>query len=125
VEWIADGRKHKLVLKSRDADGGIREPAVLQWVGEISPNNFWLYACGGWNGERGSEGKWAKPSPFETAKARGLVRCPANDLFAADWETCIDNINRLIELGKKPNSRTALNVVQDDEIKIRHSIFEV
>jgi hypothetical protein len=125
VKWVPDGRHHKLVLKARDGDDNFRKPAVLEWVGEISPSNFWLYACARWNGERGPMGLWEKPSPFETAKARARVQCPTYIQFVADWQACVNNLNSLMKLHMKLNSRIALSILQDNEVKIRHGIFEV
>jgi hypothetical protein len=125
VEWVEFGRQRKLVMKNaKDADA-IRDPAIIEWVGEISPNNFWLYPCAGWNGERGPNSDWEKRSPFELAKARAVVRRPSHALFTDDWKKCIANINRLMAMAKHPNSKTALSILQDADIKIRHSIFEL
>jgi hypothetical protein len=125
VEWVEFGRRQKLVVKNPDDNNTVREPAVLEWVGEISPINFWLYPCGGWNGERGPNGDWEKASPFETAKARAVVRCPSHEIFSEDWSACITNTERLMSLLKKDKSKTSLSIIQNDEIKIRHALFEV
>jgi hypothetical protein len=122
---MPDGRRHKLVLKNRHGNDDVREPAILEWIGEISANDFWLYTCAGWNGELGPQGQWEKPSPFESAKARALVCCPSYAPFALDWKACTENIDRLMALKMKPNSRIALSLLCDEDIKIRHAIFEV
>ena len=126
VEWVDAGRMKQLALKT-DNTGGKYEPAILEWVGEISPTNFWLYACAGWNGDKGPNDDWRKSSLFETAKARANIRSANHTLFATDWKPCMKNIDVLTAAAKSfnTNSRTALNIIQGDEVKIRHSIFEV
>jgi hypothetical protein len=125
VEWVEFGRQRVLVSKKNVTDDGDPETAVLQWVGEISPHNFWLYPCAGWNGERGPRGEWEKASPFENAKARANIRAPSQPFFATDWALCLRNLENVMNSAKKPNARTALSVIQDDEVKVRHSIFQV
>ena len=75
VLWVESGRQLKLVQKP-DTPGKVMEPAVLQWVGEISPSNFWLYPCAGWNGAKGPKDDWSSSSPFEKAKSRAHIRSP-------------------------------------------------
>ena len=125
VEWVGYGRKWILASKASEREEIAREPAVVQWVGEISPHNFWLYPCAGWNGEHGPNGDWDKSSPFETAKARANIRCPSQAVFAIDWKACMQNLMELMDAAKRPNSRTALNLIQDNEVKVRHSVFEM
>ena len=124
VTWVDEGRQLKLVSVD-SAQDDIKKSALLQWVGEISPNNFWLYACAGWNGSRGPNDSWEKVSPFEKAKARATVRQPSLDLFAADWSSCLENLNRLMSTTKKFDNKTNYSLLDDEGIKIRHSIFEV
>lgn len=125
VEWIEAGRQQVLVLKE-ETEGRDRDPAVLEWIGEISPSNYWLYACAGWNGERGPDGSWSRESPFEKAKARGQVRRPIDPLLSREWDACIANMERLMDMAKNNlKSPTALSTILANEIKIRHSIFEV
>jgi hypothetical protein len=113
------------VLKNVKDENAVRDPAIIEWVGEINPNNFWLYPCGGWNGERGPNDDWEKASPFELAKARAVIRRPSHELFSDDWKKCIANINRLMSMAKHPQSKIALSILQDSDVKVRHSIFEV
>jgi|ERR1700722_8592056 len=124
VEWADLGRQKILVINKSDGEGEL-EPAVLEWVGDISAHNFWLYACGGWNGERGPQDKWSKVSPFEKTKARGYLRQSSHAIFAKDWNACIQNVNKLIPAAKKVKGDTSLHIIQGEEIRIRHAIFEV
>lgn len=124
VQWISSGREQKLVVRRSDENKRY-ESAVLEWVGEISASNFWLYACAGWNGERGPNDDWKNLSPFEKAKARAHVRSPDHPLFANDWEDCITNLVKITDAAKKSNAKTLNSVLQHGEVKIRHSIFEV
>jgi hypothetical protein len=125
VEWIEAGRQRILVEKE-GGESGERVPAVLEWIGEISSTNYWLYACAGWNGERGPDGSWNRESPFEKAKARGQIRRAIDPLLAEDWDACIVNMRGLMDMAKtNSKSPTALSTILANEIKIRHSIFEV
>jgi hypothetical protein len=125
VEWVESGRQRILVLKNTEEDA-LREFAVLEWVGEISPINFWLYPCAGWSGERGPHGDWEKGTPFEKAKARASIMSPPFDPFNGDWGACIDNIqklmNSLINVG---GAKIGTSILQQGEIRIRHAVFEV
>jgi hypothetical protein len=124
VSWVPAGRRLALVQNGVD-DGEPKVPAVLQWVGEINPSSFWLYACAGWNGARGPNDAWTTVSPFENAKARGHIRQPGWPLFSQDWTVCLKNLNRLMTSAKTLDSVTSYSLIEDEEIKIRHSIFEV
>ena len=124
VEWINYGRKWILAPKVVEGEEGSLQPAVLKWVGEVSPHNFWLYPCAGWNGERGPNGDWEKSSPFTAAKARANISRPNHPAFANDWKACIQNLSDLLDVAKKPNTATALSVIQGNEVRVRHSIFE-
>ena len=124
VKWVETGRQQVLIANN-DEDN--QEPAVLEWIGEISPSNFWLYACAGWNGELGPNNNWSKASPFEKAKAKAQVRIPSQPAFAQDWQTCIANINALMTtvVTSSQDERNAYSLLHGDSIKIRHAIFEV
>jgi hypothetical protein len=124
VEWVNSGRQQVLVQK-RENPGDRYEPAILEFIAEVSPNNFWLYACAGWNGERGPNDNWEKASPFEKAKARAFLRRPSQGVVASDWKPCLANLHKLMMLAKKKVANTELSLVQDEEVKIRHAIFEV
>jgi len=83
VEWVDAGCMKQLTLKT-DNTGGKYKPAILEWVGEISPINFWLYTCASWNRDKGPNNDWQKLSPFETAKARANIQSANHMLFALD-----------------------------------------
>ena len=127
VRWYLIGRSRLLVESDSENPDGEPVPAVLQWAGEISLDNFWLYACAGWNGEPGPNNNWSKASPFEKAKAKAMVRAPSHPILAQNWPACIDNINRLMAslLGNSQDPTNVLSLIVDDNIKIRHSIFQV
>jgi len=72
VEWVDEGRRRILVLKRTNKNSKF-DPAIVEWVREVSPQNFWLYPCGGWNGERGPSGSWKTPTPFYKANACGTI----------------------------------------------------
>lgn len=124
VKWVESGRQRQLVLKD---DDGECEPAILEWIGDISPWNFWLYACGGWNGELGPNNNWSKATPFEKAKARAHIRAPSHPTLAADWDKNIMNLKALMTtvLDSSQNKTTSHSLLDGDEIKMRHAIFEV
>jgi hypothetical protein len=125
VKWVKSGRQHFLVPKKPDVK--VHDRAVIEWIGEISDKSFWLYPCGGWAGEKGPHGTWDRSSPFEKAKARGHTRCPEHPKLASPWTRYIDNLNKLMRLITSSSDDHNINysITDDDEIIIRHSLFEV
>ena len=115
VKWVQSGHQFILV-KTGEKRGGLETSAVLEWVGEISPSNFWLYACAGWNGEKWPSNTWANNSPFKKAKLRAHIRQPDGTVFEQDWPTCIENLERLMSSAKKQDSKTVYSLLEDDEI---------
>jgi hypothetical protein len=124
VKWVESGRQHKLVVKQVNGDDSY-EPTVLEWVGEISLMNFWLYPCAGWNGPKGPHNNWTNETPFEKAKACAMIRCTTNKLLAKDWKLCLDNVTHIMNTAKKNDGKITHSLIESGEIKIRHSIFEV
>jgi hypothetical protein len=132
VDWVQSGRSSTstLVVNHKDENDQLYRPAILEFVGEISPASFWLYACGGWNGDRGPTNSWSKPCPFEKARARAHVRRSSFPFYARLWTPAIDNLKKIINLGvtRVSNARDKgidYNVVYGNEIRIRHSVFFV
>ena len=127
VCWDPSRRSQLLVESGANNPHGDPVPAILEWVGKISPNNFWLYPCAGWNGELGPNNNWAKVSPFEKAKAKALIHVPNHAILAQDWNMCIGNLNRLMAAltaaSQDPNN--VLSLVHDNEVRVRHAIFQV
>ena len=100
---------------------------MLEWIGEISPWNSWLYACTGWNGDLGPNNSWTKASPFEKAKARAEVHIPSSPVLAQDWQKSIMNVKALMMMAvnSSQDELTAHSLLHEDAIKIQHAIFEV
>jgi hypothetical protein len=132
LDWVQSGRSSTsfLVVNHKDDDDHLYKPAILEFVGDLSPGAFWLYACGGWNGERGPSNSWSKACPFEKARARAHVRRSSYPFYARSWTPCIDNLKKIVNLAvtRVPSSRDKpidYNVVYGNEIRLRHSVFFV
>jgi hypothetical protein len=132
LDWVQSGRSSTsmLVINHRDDEDELYKPAILEFVGEISPASFWLYACGGWNGDRGPTGSWLKPCPFEKARSRAHIRCSSFPFYARFWSPTIDNLKKIVQLAvaRVNSSREKTidyNLVYGNEIRIRHSVFFV
>ncbi|KAH9977770.1 hypothetical protein BGW80DRAFT_1249462 [Lactifluus volemus] len=123
VQWAPSGRRYILVTK--DKTHNKFSPVQLECVAEINPEKFWLYACGGWSGEKGPTGNWSTPTPFEKAKARGHLRRPQHPDLHHLWPNYMANLDAIVTLATSTSKDTRMDhkVVENKEIKIRHSIF--
>jgi hypothetical protein len=68
VQWIDSARRRILVENTEDNTGMYR-PAALEIIGIISPQNFWLYPCRGWNEGKPPNSNWQNLTPFHKVKA--------------------------------------------------------
>jgi hypothetical protein len=101
VDWVQQGRSSTsiLVLNHKDEGEDLYSPAILEFVGELSPGSFWLYACAGWNGDRGPSNSWSKPCPFEKARARAHVRRSTFAYYSKFWTPAFENLKKIVNLG--------------------------
>jgi hypothetical protein len=132
VHWV-DGDRKRVLVENKDMDTDINidvpEPAILQVVGVISTQKFWLYPCGGWSGERGPKNAWPNPTPFEKAKARGRICSLRHHARAQDWKMSVENLNKIAQTAVPSRSSQIEcdkdSLVSENQLRVRHAIFEV
>jgi hypothetical protein len=127
VQWIQSGKHYLLVQKDQDQDNTEYQPAVIQCIGELDPETFWLYACGGWSGQSGPNKDWATPT-FDKAKARAQLRLPAWLEFDSTWQAYLHNLENIVQMplpGIKDTPPVALSIRKNDNVALRHSVFLV
>jgi hypothetical protein len=124
VQWVSVNN-HRILVEIAEREDAKYKMAILECVGEISPLNFRLYPCAGWNGESEPSDAWFWSSPFKCAKARAHVRRPCQPLFKDVWSSCLENIDKLEKSVKGIDEKTDVSILQGDEIKIWHKIFDV
>jgi hypothetical protein len=126
VEWVETGRSYQLSNKQSTSHSHTPDPAILHCVGELSPNKFYLLACGGWDGERGPQNVWTNPTPIHKAKARCRVRSPGLLSVDEQWSVTLKNLTAIMRMpfatSSLPLSRSLLDV---KELLVRHSLFRV
>lgn len=133
VEWIRDGKGHKLVVKNTkpvDDDAENLPPpemAMVSLIAVISTNDFWMSSDAGWKG----------PTAFTKTLADAKASCtgekPNVDTFGDDFVTAITNLqwfqDQIATHGftvKKGALIGQPGAIPDTyKVKIRHSLFEV
>lgn len=115
-EWVANGTGHVLACRRRSLGEEVR-PAELRIIGEISRENYWLQACGGWSG--------AFDEPLEKAKASGRLSISRLPNLAALWPLFLDNLDTIVFSRGPPLNGRQFPLIERGCLKIRHKIFEV
>ena len=128
VRWIDSARRRVLVENTED-DAGMYQAAALELIGIISPQNFWLYPCGGWNGGKPPKSDWQNPIPFHKVKARALVHRHHHQSLMTDWRTSLNNLDKLVQTAVTDTaSQIQLDkdtLLHDDQLCIHHALFQV
>jgi hypothetical protein len=117
VEWFTDGLVDRL-------DNDLYEEAELRWIGEVSARHFWLYPCGGWKGGKGPTGTW-KETPFHKAKATARIMAARHPLFEPLWSSTVAGARKIMASKRTAGMTIKNSLIDDNMIKIRHSLFEV
>ena len=74
VQWAPSGCRYVLVMKDKTKNKFCA--AHLECIAEVSSEKFWLYACGGWVGDKGLLNNWTNPTPFRKLRARENLHHP-------------------------------------------------
>ena len=135
VEWIRNGKSHKLVKKSSptnsaatDADGDSTTPtlpemAILSIIVVISSEDFWLTSDAGWKGVTKFSKSFADVKPSCTAER------PTFEGLSEDFDTAIQNLKWLQDQIATHGFHTKKGLLVGNaglpQIKIRHVLFEV
>lgn len=145
VEWLRDGRAHRLVVKTEvtaqrieqheaepptpspadeDSESPPLEMACVSMVGTVSDEDFYLVSDANW-----------RPSTFapdfSAARATGSIGAPGPEVdpFAADHKEALENLLYLQGLVATPGfvSQKGMLVGPDSapRVKFRHILFEV
>ena len=100
VEWIWDGKAHKLVTKNTSVDGGVAESdnesvptspkmAILSVIDVISGEDFWMMPDAGWRGATKVSKSLADVKPSCT------VERPLLEILSEDFDAAIGNLKWL------------------------------
>jgi hypothetical protein len=132
VEWVRDGKGHKLVVKNTkpvddDAEKSPPEMALLSLITVISVDDFWMSPDAGWKG----------PTSFTKTLTDAKASCtgekPKIDIFGDDFVTAITNLQWLQDqtathgfAAKKGALIGQPGAAADTyKVKVRHCLFEV
>ena len=100
VEWIRDGKAHKLVMKNTSVDSGVAESnnesmpaspemAILSVIVVISGEDFWMTPDAGWRGATKVSKSFADVKPSCTGEK------PLLKILGEDFDTAIGNLKWL------------------------------
>lgn len=115
-EWVPMRSGFILAHKRRDNTGHVT-PAEVRIIGEISKSSFWLYPCGGWNGNF--------DEPIEKAKATARI-CPGRlPEVEGMWTRFVEVLDDVVFSRGVPMGGRHYPLFERGEFKIRHKIFEL
>lgn len=139
VEWVRDGKSHKLVKKvdkptptsasaaddndDDDDDSSAPEMAILSVIVIISSDDFWMSSDAGWRGPTKITKTFAQVKPSCTGEQPNL------ETLGDDFDTAISNLKWLQDQTATHGFREKKGLLVGNpgipRIKVRHTLFEV
>lgn len=137
VEWVRDGKAHKLVMKvdkpasastsAADDDdensSSAPEMAILSVIVIISSDDFWMSSDAGWRGPTKITKTFAQVKPSCTGERPNL------ETLGDDFDIAISNLKWLQDQAATHGFREKKGLLVGNpgmpRIKVRHTLFEV
>ena len=134
VEWIQDGKVHKLVTKNMSVDSGVADSdnksaptspkmAILSVIVVVSGEDFWMMPDAGWRGATKVSKSLADVKPSCT------VERPLLEILSEDFDAAIGNLKWLQDQTATHGFHVKKGLLVGHpglpRIKIRHVLFEV